>query len=276
MYVVQLLVLLVLAPGVQGVMSTLRARLNGRSGPSPLQPYRNVRKLWNKEALVPKGVSPIVLVAPAVLAGVAITVAALVPVLFQNGSRSVDAVAIVLTLALGRFVLILAALDTRSQFGAMAASREIAFASLTEAPLLLALLSLSFGGGGVFPGLLAGSALLVVCLSETARIPVDNQETHYELTMIHEGTILEYSGWHLALLQYASWVRQLALFVLVAMLLPGSAPQALAWIALIVIVIPLIERTFAKMRLFEVPALFASATILALASIAVRLAAGSV
>jgi formate hydrogenlyase subunit 4 len=202
--------------------------------------------------------------------GASITLGSLVPLLGAP-VRIADAVAIALTLGLWRFMLVLAALETRSAFEGMAASREMTFGSLTEAPLILALASLVFGGGTILADVLASAALLMVCLSETARVPVDNQETHYELTMIHEGLILEYSGWHLALLQYASWLRQLSLLLLAAILLPGGASATLIWLLAFIVAIPLIERIVAKMRLFEVPALFAAATILALTSIVMHI-----
>ena len=265
----QAVLMLALAPLIQGVMATIRARSNGRPGPSVLQPYRNLRKLLNKEAVVALKTSPLALAAPGLSVGVAATLVLLVPGFFPTPEIAPDAVAIALTLSLGRFVLVLAALDTRSSFEGMAASREATFAVLTEAPLILALISIDAGVQSPIPRMLAGIALVLVSLYETARIPVDNQETHYELTMIHEGLILEYSGWHLGLLQYASHLRQLALLLLAAMLLPGPAP--LAWLAFILLAIPLIERFVAKMRLFEVPAIFATATILALTALVIRI-----
>jgi formate hydrogenlyase subunit 4 len=90
--------------------------------------------------------------------------------------------------------------------------------------------------------------------------------------MIHEGLGLEYSGWELALLQAAAFVRQAAFFVLAARLLPGTGALTVAWIGALAVAIPVVERVYAKMRLFEVPQLFASATVLALASIGLRLA----
>lgn len=274
--------LVAFAPLLGGTMRGIRAKLQGRPGPSPLQPYRDLAKLWSKEALVPSHTSTLVVAAPGIVLGVALTFAALVPPLTRDATTSVNAVALALLLALGRFVLVLAAFDVRSGFAAMAASREMTFASLTEAPLILALLAGAipspsapvgfFGGDVPIAGVLAAAALLLVMLSETARIPVDNQETHYELTMIHEGLMLEFSGWELALLHVAAYVRQAAFFVLAAGMLAGTAFGMLAWMAAFTIGIPLVERTYAKMRLFAVPQLFASATILALASIGVRIA----
>jgi len=248
-----------LAPLVQGTIKALRARLVGRPGPSPLQPYRDLRKLFAKEAIVAEKTSWLVTAAPGCAFGVALTVAALVPAL--------DAVAIALTLALGRFVLVAAALDTRSGFEGMAASREMTFAALSELPLIAAIVGGTMAPEHLIARILAAVALLVVLLFETARIPVDSQETHYELTMIHEGQLLEYGGWQLALLQYAAWVRQLALLVLAALLLPGGLRVAAAWIALFIAGGAVVERGLAKQRLFEVPQLFATATILALAAI---------
>lgn len=268
MSMLQALAIIVLAPLLQGVMQRLRARLCGRPGASVLQPYRELRKLFSKEAIVAQNTSALVLLAPGAAVGAALTVALLVPPVTHAGA--VDAFALALTLALGRFVVVLAALDSRSGFGGMAASREMLFAGLTEAPLILAVASAAIVGNAL-AAIFAVVAILLVLLSETARVPVDNQETHYELTMIHEGLVLEYSGWHLALLHAASYVRQAALLVLAAALMPGGGFAFAGWLALLVLLIPLVERRSAKVRLFEVPQLFASATLLAVASVGIRL-----
>ncbi|MGZ3551918.1 MAG: respiratory chain complex I subunit 1 family protein [Vulcanimicrobiaceae bacterium] len=283
MHTVQILALVAASPLLQGVLRRLRAHLQSKPGPSIWQPYRDLRKLWSKEGVVAHD-STIVLLAPGAVLGVAVTFAAIVPSLDPTGTPPwpFDAVALALLLALGRFVLVLAALDTRSAFEGMAAGREITFAALTEAPLILALLgSAALGDGslarstgamGSITGALAAGALLLVMLSETARIPVDNQETHYELTMIHEGLVLEYSGWQLAMLQYAAYLRQAAFFVLAAILLPATGTLAFLWIIALIALIPLIETAYAKLRLFEVPQLFTSALVLSVASIGLRIA----
>jgi formate hydrogenlyase subunit 4 len=258
----QPVLLVALAPLFHGAMVSLRARLQGRPGPSPIQPYRDLRKLWAKEAL--RAGSPLVLAVPGTVLGVALTFAAMLPPLFGPRPFAIDAVVLALLLALSRFALVLAAFDGRSTFAAMAASREMTFASLTEAPLIVALVA----GGGV----LAAGALLLVMLAETARIPVDNSETHYELTMVHEGLVLEYAGWQLALLETAAYVRQASFIVLAALLLPPAHVPVLVWFVAILVALPLVERAFAKMRLFDVPQLFASATVLALASVGAHLA----
>jgi formate hydrogenlyase subunit 4 len=279
----QIAVILAAAPLLGGILRTLRARLQNRPGPSVGQPYRELRKLWSKEAIVAHR-SSIVLTAPGIVLGVALTFVTIVPAIVpaQNSAAQwrFDAVTLALLLALGRFVLVLAALDTGSAFEGMAASREITFASLTEAPLIIALLGSGFLGhatlgatpGDLWTDALSAGALVLVMLSETARVPVDNQETHYELTMIHEGLVLEYSGWQLAALQYAAYLRQAAFFVLAAELMPGTGLVTLAWLAGLVVVIAGIETLYAKVRLFEVPQIFASALILAVAGVGLRIA----
>jgi formate hydrogenlyase subunit 4 len=259
--------IVVLAPLVHGTIKTLRARLAGRPGPSPLQPYRDLRKLLAKESVVAEDTSWIVLAAPGCVFGAALTVAALVPWM--------DAVAIALTLALGRFVLVAAALDTRSGFEGMAASREMTFAALSELPLIAAVVGGTMVPEHALARVACAAALLIVLLFETARIPIDSQETHYELTMIHEGQILEFGGWQLAVLQYAASVRQLALLLLAALLLPGGFFSTPVWIAAFVVAGAVVERSLAKQRLFEVPQLFATATVLALAAIGAQIVGAS-
>jgi formate hydrogenlyase subunit 4 len=126
--------------------------------------------------------------------------------------------------------------------------------------------------------LLALAAVWLVALSETGRVPVDNPVTHLELTMIHEGLVLDYSGRHLALLQWSSAIRQMVLFTLVASLFvpwgialePRAAPIAsalLAWIAKLgafAVVVALTESVTAKMRLFRVPEFLGMAFLLSL------------
>lgn len=278
----QVLTVAALAPLAQGIMKRLRANLQGRPGPSPLQPYRDLAKWWSKEALVPAGASPIVVCAPGIVLGVALTFAAALPLATRALDSTVDIVALAFLLLAGRFVLTLAALDTRSAFAGMAASREMTFGSLLEPVLLVALLGAAALGSGTrfsallalpfgTAGALAFAAFFLVVLAETSRIPIDNQETHYELTMIHEGLVLEYSGWHLAVVQFAAQVKQLCFLALAALLLPGSALwMHVAWIAALLVAISIVETAFAKLRLFEVPQLIAAAFILGVTSVGLR------
>jgi formate hydrogenlyase subunit 4 len=280
--ILQILIVATLAPLVHGIMKRLRANLQGRPGPSVIQPYRDLAKLWVKEAMLPRKTSPIALLAPGIAFGVALTFAAALPLVAQRRVSPVDIIALAFLLALGRFASSLAALDMRSAFTGMAASRDMTFASLVEPVLLVALLGAAATGGGPtlsalvslpfgMAGALAFAAFFLVVLAETGRIPIDNQETHYELTMIHEGLGLEYSGWQLALVQFAGHIKQLCFLVLATLLLPGGALWAhLLWVAALLIVISIVETAFARLRLFEIPQLIATAFLLSLTSIALR------
>lgn len=282
MSVLQTMLILAFAPLLHGAMKQLRARLQHRPGPALVQPYRDLAKLWHKEALLPEGASALTVIAPGVALGVALTFAAALP-LTAAAPSVIDVVALGFLLAVGRFVQALAALDTRSAFAGMAASREVTFGSLVEPTLLVALLggaALGYGTGleallrvpfGL-AGMLAFAALFIALLAETARIPIDNQETHYELTMIHEGLVLEYAGWQLALLQVAAYVKQLSWLLLAALVLPGHAWWVhVAWVAAIAVGVTIVETTSAKVRLFDVPQLLTIAFILAATSIGLRL-----
>jgi formate hydrogenlyase subunit 4 len=275
------------APLLHGAMRALRAKLQGRPGPSPFQPYRDLAKLMQKEALLPEETSLLARSAPPVALGTALTFASLVPIGLPGGTDSlsgawIDVVALAFMLAAARFVLALAALDSRSAFAGMAASREATFAALIEPALLLTLLGGAVCGRGTALASVAGlpfgvagaaaiAAFFLVLVAETARVPVDNQETHYELTMIHEGLVIEYSGWQLAMLALAAQVRQICFFVLAAALLPGAGWWAgIAWIPFLAFAVTLVETFRARLRLFEIPKLLTAAFLLAAASLTLR------
>ena len=207
--------------------------------------------------------------------------AALVPacITVSPMHRAGDLLALIFIFALGRFFLALAALDTGSSFGGMGSSREMFISSLVEPALMLTVFSLSlqFGStdiaasGGMHAvtvsAVIAALALFLLVLAETSRVPVDNQETHLELTMVHEAMVLEYSGRSLALIELASYIKQAVFFFLIAQVaLPIAAPAfvsvpgVIGWalwyaarLAIICIAVALVEVSVAKMRLFRVP-----------------------
>jgi formate hydrogenlyase subunit 4 len=184
---------------------------------------------------------------------------------------------VVFVLALGRFFLALAGLDAGSAFGGMGSSREMFISSFAEPVALLALFAVGLVHGSTAPALIsagslasassliAAAALFLVMLAETSRIPVDNQETHLELTMVHEAMVLEYSGRSLALIELASHIKQLLFFSLIALVVfpagtfaaPGPAAALVAAgvyllkIAALAVVVALTEVSVAKMRLFR-------------------------
>jgi formate hydrogenlyase subunit 4 len=237
----QIVLMLALAPLLQGGIKTMKARLQNRRGPGPLQSYRDIAKLFVRESVVSDRASWVFRGAPAVYGAAILSAAVLVPTLARRSAADGigDIVVFVGLLALARFALALAAIDTASNFGAMGASREVAFAALVEPALLLVLFAVALPAGSTsFNALVGGSlsagaliaflALLIVAIAETGRIPIDNPDTHLELTMIHEGMLLEYSGRPLGILHWTTQIKQLAILALAAALfLPwGMASDA--------------------------------------------------
>jgi formate hydrogenlyase subunit 4 len=189
-----------------------------------------------------------------------------------------DFLALIFIFTLGRFFLSLAALDAGSSFGGMGSSREMFISSLVEPALCLTVFSLflQFGSTDIssfnavktvsVSSIVGAIALFMVAIAETSRIPVDNQETHLELTMIHEAMTLEYSGRSLALIEMAAYIKQLIWFFLIAQIIfpmsvlnPSSLSGLFLWgfyyiirILVIAVVMAVVEVSVAKMRLFRV------------------------
>jgi formate hydrogenlyase subunit 4 len=290
------------APLLVGLLRFVKARLQGRRGPSLLQPYRDLRKLLGKETVVPETTSWIFRATPFLLAAIMLVIAGGIPLLVTRpafGSTG-NIVLVMYLLLLGTFFLALAGLDAGSAFGGMGASREVVVAALAEPTVVLAIFSLSLHAGTtdlggiverlagerllvLHPGhLLAFVAFFVVMIAETGRLPVDNPATHLELTMIHEAMILEYSGPALALVE---WAGAMKLFVFLALLanlfIPWGVPAtgatpglALGAAALVVklgvlaVLVAVLETAVAKLRLFRVPELLSGSFVLALLSVA--------
>jgi formate hydrogenlyase subunit 4 len=298
--VLQVMVVAAGAPLLVGALRTLKARLVGRRGPRVLQPYSDLVKLLHKEAVVSTTTSWIFRVTPYVLFSTMMVAALIVPlVLARPVLDFAGLVLLVYLFVLGTFFLALAGLDAGSAFGGMGSSREIAVAALAEPTIIMAILALALRAettnlGGIVerftrdpllaanPGhLLAFSALFIVMLAETGRLPVDNPATHLELTMIHEAMVLEYSGHYLALVEWASAMKLFLFMTLLANLFlpwgmpaaatPGSILLGLAVLAgkLAVLTVGLaaVETTVAKLRLFRVPELMAGSFALALLSV---------
>jgi formate hydrogenlyase subunit 4 len=282
-----------LAPLVSGSIQALKARLQGRRGPSPLQPYRTLRRLWRKSAVDPAGTGVVYRLAPAVVAACLLLALAIVPVANRAGSFGLghDALVLVGLLALARFAVAAAAWDTGSGFTLMGAARDLTIAVFGEALLVLALLVAALpahstdlramraaaAGGHIWgaPAHWCGAiAFVLVVLVETGRQPIDNPDTHLELTMIHEGPLLEYAGRDLAFLQWAAAARHWVVLVLGAELfLPhwGGFAASLGLLAAGVVALcgalALVETTEAKMRILRVPALLGVGCAIALVGV---------
>jgi len=301
---VQLVVMVVLAPLLQGLIKSCKARFQMRQGPGWLQPARDIAKLLSRESVVSNQASWIFRWAPAVYAAALLTAASMVPTLVKRSATggAGDAIVFVGLFALARFALALAALDTASNFGGMGASREVAFAALVEPALLLVLFAAALPAGSLsltalvghrFPSaadLLALGSMLIVMIAETGRIPIDNPDTHLELTMAHEGMILEYSGRPLGIIHWATQIKQLTIVSLAgALFFPwGMAPPSdagltrlgVAFVAFTVkiaalgLLLALIESAFAKLRIFRAPDLLGLASVLGLFAVMARYVVG--
>jgi formate hydrogenlyase subunit 4 len=283
----------VLAPLLGGIVQSTKARLQGRRGPSPFQPYRTLRRLWRKSSVNPYGTGVIYRTAPPLIAASLLVALLLVPVGDRAGDFGVghDALALVGMLALARFAAAAAAWDTGNGFALMGAARDLMIAVFAEALLVLALLvaalpahttalpamATAAAGAHVWSQAAhwcgAGAFLLAV-LVETGRQPVDNPDTHLELTMIHEAPLLEYAGRDLAYLQWAAAARHWVVLALGAGLFlphPAGFAGALAafagMLALQCFALAVIETAQAKMRILRVPMLLGLGCAVALAGV---------
>jgi len=289
------------SPLLLGVMRQVRAKLEGRAGAGIWQPWRDLRKLFRKESITPRGTSETFRYAPVVLMATTLVVAVVAPFVTTESAVGpvADLFAVVALLALGTVALALAGLDTATAFGGMGASREMTIIALVEPTLLVAILALSVRVGSTNlaaivgsalhdPGqvvspvsLLAAVALMVVIIAETGRLPVDNPATHLELTMVHEAMVLEYAGPDLALVELASAMRLTVFLGLLANLFApwGIATTATAAavgigvaafaakVALLGVLLAAGEVFLAKLRLFRVPELLAGSFLLSLLAV---------
>ncbi|WP_226899647.1 respiratory chain complex I subunit 1 family protein [Nonomuraea phyllanthi] len=291
------------SPLLVGVMRQVRARLEGRAGPGIGQPWRDLRKLLRKEPIAAHGTGWPFRAAPLLVAGTALVVAAVVPLVTTVSPLDgvADLFAVTALLALGSVALALGALDTGTAFGGMGASREMAVLALVEPTILVSVFALSIRVGSTSLGqivtatvedplavvspasVLAAVALAIVTIAETGRIPVDNPATHLELTMIHEAMVLEYAGPDLALVEWASAMRlSIFLGLLSSLFFPvGIATAGAGVLAVLLSVLVLVGKVailgvllaagevfMAKLRLFRVPELLAGSFLLALLAVA--------
>ena len=277
--ILQLALFIGVSPLLSGLITKTKNNLRMRRGMSVFQPYYNLAKLFSKSEVISENASWIFKIAPFIVISSALTASLLIPtVIFTNPLSSAgDFLALIFVLALGRFFLALAGLDAASAFGGMGSSREMFISSLTEPALYLAVfaVSLHFGSTSLLELsqmhtfsaslVVAAGTLFMVTIAETSRIPVDNHETHLELTMIHEAMVLEYSGKRLALIELATYLKQMIFFFLIASIIFPIAPfgavnftQSVFWmfwfllrIIIIALAVAVLEVSVAKMRLFR-------------------------
>jgi formate hydrogenlyase subunit 4 len=300
----QMLLVLLLAPGLTGLVRKVKARFLRRQGPPLIQPYRDLVRLMRKDVVLAQNASWLFRVIPYLIFAATWVAAALVPT-FKTGllfSWSADLIAIIALLGSARFFLALAGLDVGTSFGGIGSSREVMIASLAEPAMLMIMFTLALIAGstqlstmaeymlspqvGLRVSLgLALLALVMVAIAENARIPVDNPATHLELTMVHEAMVLEYSGRHLALIELTASLKLLLYVSLIACLFapwemaaPGAPAAALAIGAVAYLgklaaggfLLALFETAIAKMRVFRVPEFLGAALMLGLLATLLR------
>lgn len=289
----QMALVVILAPLVTGLIQKIKARLQCRQGATIWQPYRDLAKLLRKGTVQSDTASAIFPAVPVLVLAATLTAATLVPVVVIPSSAAQtaasglplgDAILLLSLLALARFLTAVGALDAGGAFGGMGASREMTVGVLVEPVLMLVVFSVAVATGTTdlgalaarralapislhAPDLLALFAMLVLLLAESGRIPVDNPDTHLELTMLHEGMLLEHSGPGLACLVLATHVKQLVVMALVAAvffpaglsasLAPADLALALCVFAgkglVLAIFMALVESSYAKLRFFRLP-----------------------
>ena len=298
--IVQVLFLLAIAPLVTGIIKKLKAQFQSRRGPSVFQSYRDIAKYFHKDSVVSRDTSWIFSVTPYISLAAVLIAGLLVPVFISRTlGFAGDLIVVVYLLGTVRFFTALAALDAGSAFGGMGSSREMMVSSIVEPTMLLSIFAMGLITGTtslgsiasvlsvsgidlVRPALfLASAAFLISTLAENARVPVDNPATHLELTMIHEGMILEYSGKKLGLMSLSSMTRLVLYFTILSnVFFPWGIANDLSALSIglglvailvkvlfLALVVAVIESSISKLRLFRLPNLLTVSFTLALLAV---------
>lgn len=292
----QVILVLLGAPLLVGWVRMLKCWTQGRRSAGILQPLRDITKLFVKETVLAENASWIFRSTPYIVFGATLMAGAIIPVVSADLplGATADIIALVAIFAIARFFTALSGLDIGTAFGGMGTSREMMVSSLAEPAMLMSVFTVSLvshstslshmvhelatGAFMLRPSLaFALMAFVLIAIAETGRIPVDNPSTHLELTMIHEAMILEYSGRHLALIEWASMMKLflfsslgIALFLPYGiagiddpMMLPVAIVALVVKLALVGVFIVLVETGLSKMRIFRVAEFLGTAFLLA-------------
>jgi formate hydrogenlyase subunit 4 len=287
-----LLLCLAAAPLLPGIINKTKAFFAGRNGPPLLQLYYDLWKLSRKGAVYSRTTSSVFRAGPVIGLSAVLGAALLVPlgglpaaITFQG-----DLILFVYLFALVRFFTVIGALDTGSSFEGMGAAREVTFSALTEPALLIGLAAIAKFTGQVslsqmFASLdfgdwpsagpvtsLFGIAMIIIFLAENCRIPVDDPNTHLELTMIHEVMVLDYSGPDFGMILYTAAIKMWLLgTILAGVLMPVhtgmpwlDTAAAIVFLLLLAVFVGIIESSMARLRLLHVPPLLIGATALSI------------
>ena len=301
--IAQVLTVLVLAPLLQGVILQWEERVQRARGPGVLQPYRDLWKLFHKQLVVPETASFIYWIAPVVAFTCMLTVPLLIPVLTNFPLPLSDMGDILgggFILTLGSFMITIAGLDSGSAYGGIGSSRAVMLGILAEPTLILVFVGITLLAKAMLPfvvnhllvaqpavywspaHLFLVAAFFILILVETDRLPI-HSSTHIEVYMIEEARILEYSGPLLALLKWASMMKQFILYTIFCNVLTlpwglsqrGTALGALgagaglfARMLLVALVVVLVETAQSRLRFFRYPEPLAASFMLAVLAIA--------
>ena len=295
-YIGTILLLLLLAPLLLSFITSLKMILLYKRPSSIFQGYRNFSKLLKKETIISQEASVITTYAPfLVLSPLIVTMFFLPPVVKGAYYVSfVDAFTITGLISLSTFFLMLLGLDSASAFGGMGSSREAFISALVEPAMVLTIFSISMMAGNLgvaqagvnlaehFPQehmasfLFAGISFFILLIAENGRIPVDNPQTHLELTMVHEAMILDITGVYLAIIEMASSIKFIIFASLFVSLFIPFGMELSPILAIVVFVLKLfgvafgvaiLEVNTAKLRLFKVPNLLGIAIVFAFLSL---------
>jgi len=288
--ILNLSLVLLLSPFFMGVIKKVKAFCQGRKGPKLLQGYYNLAKLWKKEAVYSSTSSQIMRIAPYINLTFILVAALAIPLVLipANLGAFGNIILFLYLLALAKFFMALGGLDAGSTFGGMGSSREMTITAIFEPIIIIVFAALAFLMKTVnvheifamatkttlpfaHPSLILLSiSLFLIIIVETARVPVDNPETHLELTMVHEAMILEQSGKNLAMMELSHAIKQtLLMALLINILLPFSLVTEISFMGILLgtlifigeaiilaIVIGVFESSLAKLRFFRLPSLF--------------------
>jgi formate hydrogenlyase subunit 4 len=300
---VQALFVLMVSPVIINIMRRVKAYFQKRTGPGFFQGYFDLWKLLKKDAVISEQASWIFTATPYVVFSATLLAAAMVPSFMAKSVVGIaigDAILVIYLLGLARFFTMIAGLDTGSSFGGMGSSREMMISSLVEPVLMTGIFVLAMAAGSSnFGDIIAKSlsigyvqpvylllfiAFIIVAVAETGRVPVDNPATHLELTMVHEAMILDYTGRHLALIEWAGGVKLMMLLMIIANVffpwgiagtltltaLAGGLVAIFVKVSLLAVGIAVMESSIAKLRLFRVPELIGGAFALAMLALIMR------
>ena len=295
-YFLTIAVLLLIAPLLLSFIKAVKMKLLYKKPVSIFQGYRNFSKLMHKETIVSQEASQITRVAPFLVLSPLLVILFFLPPVVQGAFyvSFVDAFTITGLISLSTFFLMLLGLDSASAFGGMGSSREAFIAALVEPAMVLTVFSVSMMAGDLGVGqagvnlaahfpkahmasfLFAAISFFILLIAENGRIPVDNPETHLELTMVHEAMILDITGVYLAIVETAASVKFIIFASLFASLflpfglqyaLPVAIMLFIVKLFMITTVVALIEVSTAKLRLFKVPNLLGIAIVFAFLSL---------